>query len=309
MNSSLARVFPGPLARATRAIRRRLSPTTVIEPRRVPRVETFYWQSPLGVNFGDYLGSVIVQRMLATRELLPDEEAERDRRLLSVGSVLHFARNGDTIWGSGMNGKVPANEHTFDHLDVRAVRGLLTKRFLELRGVHCPETFGDPGLLVRQLLPQRLAPTTDRTPVCYVPNLHDRGFMEGWENVISPLGHWADVIRRIAASEHVISSSLHGLVVADAFGIPCTYLRCSETEGLFKYEDYVLGVGRAELKVTTSRSEAIRSSPLDPVTLRLNPLKRAFPFDLWASPQAYKNSSLPNARGGVEPSSRSRSES
>ena len=80
---------------------------------------------------------------------------------------------------------------------------------------------------------------------------------------------------------HVVSASLHGLVIADAFGIPCTYLRLSEEEKLFKYEDYVLGVGRQELAVTHSREEAVRRAPMDPPKPALTALKAAFPYDLW----------------------------
>jgi pyruvyltransferase len=89
------------------------------------------------------------------------------------------------------------------------------------------------------------------------------------------------VIRRISRARLVISSSLHGLVIADAFGIPCTYLRLSEEENMFKYEDYVLGVGRRRLDVTTSREEAVRASPMAPASPDLAKLKASFPYDLW----------------------------
>ena len=100
--------------------------------------------------------------------------------------------------------------------------------------------------------------------MAFVPNLHDLPKMEGWENVISPLDRWSTVIRRISQAGLVISSSLHGLVVADAFGIPCTYLRLSEEENILKYEDYVLGVGRKRLDVARSRQEAVRADPMEP---------------------------------------------
>jgi pyruvyltransferase len=100
--------------------------------------------------------------------------------------------------------------------------------------------------------------------------------------VISPLDPWWSVVRRISRARHVISTSLHGLVVADAFGVPCTYLRLSEEENLFKYEDYVLGVGRSRLPVTRSRQEAVRASPLDAVRFDTARLKASFPYDLWS---------------------------
>jgi pyruvyltransferase len=245
-------------------------------------VELFYWKSPHAVNFGDYLSSVIVTKMAALRGCFLDEERPSEARLLAIGSILHFARDGDMVWGSGVNGKVPVERHRFTSLDVRAVRGPLTRNFLRRRGIEAPEIFGDPGILVADLLKNRFPRPKERgSEVVFVPNLHDLDRMRDWENVVSPLDPWWSVIRRISEAGHVISTSLHGLVVADAFGVPCTYLRLSEEEKLFKYEDYVLGVGRKRLRVTYSREEAIRATPLDPPAPDIAKLKASFPYDLW----------------------------
>jgi pyruvyltransferase len=53
-----------------------------------------------------------------------------------------------------------------------------------------------------------------------------------------------DVCRRIASSAHVIASSLHGLVVADACGVASTWLDPGAQSHL-KYHDYAASVGRA----------------------------------------------------------------
>jgi pyruvyltransferase len=245
-------------------------------------IELFYWRSPLGVNFGDYLSSVIVSKMAADAGCFLDEERPGPVRLLGIGSILHFARDGDVVWGSGVNGKIRDERHVFNSLDVRAVRGPLTRDFLMRRGIEVPEVFGDPGILVADLLSSRFpTPAERKAPVAFVPNLHDLPKMEGWENVVSPLDHWASVIRRISEAEHVISTSLHGLVIADALGVPCTYLRLSEEENTLKYEDYVLGVGRQRLDITRSREEAVRATPMGPVSPDLARLKASFPYDLW----------------------------
>lgn len=245
-------------------------------------IELFYWKSPQAVNFGDYLSSVIVTKMAAVKDCFLDEERSSEARLLAIGSILHFARDGDMVWGSGVNGKVPVERHRFTNLDVRAVRGPLTRDFLHRRGIETPEIFGDPGILVADLLKNRFPKPKERgSEVVFVPNLHDLDRMRDWENVVSPLDPWWSVIRRISEAGHVISTSLHGLVVADAFGVPCTYLRLSEEEKLFKYEDYAFGVGRRKLRVTHSREEAIRASPLDPAKPDIAKLKASFPYDLW----------------------------
>lgn len=245
-------------------------------------IELFWWRSAAGVNFGDYLSSVIVTKMAADADCFLDEERPTPARLLAIGSILHFARDGDVVWGSGVNGKIPVERHTFSDLDVRSVRGPLTHDFLLRRGIEVPEIFGDPVILIAELLKSRFPCPVEQTDlVAFVPNLHDLSAMQDWENVISPLDPWWSVVDRISKARHVISTSLHGLVVADAFGVPCTYLRLSEEENLFKYEDYVLGVGRSALRVTQSREEAIRASPLDPIRFDAAPLKASFPYDLW----------------------------
>ena len=264
-------------------IRRGITRRTAEEPDRIaPHVELFYWRSAKGVNFGDYLSSVVVTKIAADAGFFLDEERAEPVRILAIGSILHFARNGDVIWGSGMNGKVSESSHKFDNLDVRSVRGPMTRHFLQARGIVVPELYGDPAILVPSLLPDRF-PRSEQPgrSVVFVPNLHDLPIMKDWDNVVSPLAPWYDVVRQISQARHVISTSLHGLVLADAFGIPCTYLRLSETESLFKYEDYVLGVGRGGLTVTTSREEALRLKPMDLPKPDLVKLRQSFPFDLW----------------------------
>ena len=270
MKADLARRIGRRLLRRTRAVRPREG------------VRLYYWRPADGSqNFGDHLSSAIVTKMATERDRFLDEQVALSRRLLAIGSILHHAHDGDVIWGSGFNGSVALDRHHYDSLDVRAVRGPLTREFLRKRGIDVPEIFGDPALLTARLFCRRFPRPKMRAPVAYVPNFADAPLMAHWENVVSPMLPWATVISRILAADHVISSSLHGLVIADAFGLPCTYLRLSETEGLFKYEDYVLGAGRDALVTTSSREAAVRSSPMPPPRPDLDRLYESFPWDLW----------------------------
>lgn len=266
-------------------IKRKVKRWAGVQPPERPKhsgVELFYWKLRDGrQNFGDHLSNAIVTKLAATRNLFLDEVVPRPRRLLAIGSILHYANDGDVIWGSGFNGSVPLERHRFTNLDVRAVRGPLTRDFLEKRGIAVPEVYGDPALLTRRLIGERFAAEERSDPIIFVPNFQDLAEMEGWENVVSPFLPWPDVIRRIVRAQLVVSTSLHGLIIADAFGIPCTYLRLSDTENIFKYEDYALGSGRQTLKVTGTREEALRASPLDPPRPELDKLEASFPWDLW----------------------------
>lgn len=246
------------------------------------RLDLYYWKSSDGVNFGDYLSSVIVTKMAADHGFFIDEELAAPKRLLAVGSILHFARDDNIIWGSGVNGKVDPQLHTFKRLDVRAVRGPLTRDFLRKRGITVPETYGDPALLLPVLLPDRFKRNEFNTKGTWiVPNLHDLTAVSGLRNVISPLQRWSKVIDQIINAEFIISSSLHGLVIADAFGVPCRYVRLSQIENIFKYNDYAQGVGRTEFVYASSISEAEEMGPMPPVSMNIMPLLKAFPFDIW----------------------------
>lgn len=246
-----------------------------------PRVELFYWNPPQGaMNFGDYLSHVIVCKHLADCGRFLDEETLRARRLLAIGSILHFAHDGDVIWGSGVNGKIDAEAHRFRTLDVRAVRGPLTREFLTRRGIEAPEVYGDPALLLPRLFGERFKATRGRAHV-FVPNLHDITLTTGWEDVVSPSLPWNTCIDRILNAEFVMASSLHGLIVAEAFGIPARYVRLSETEGIFKYRDYALGTGRAQFEFARSREEALEMGGMAPPSFDAAALLDAFPLDLW----------------------------
>lgn len=231
-------------------------------------------------NFGDLLGPEIVKRVLAS-EGLEAGDAQANSRLFSIGSVLHFAADGDTVWGTGRNGKETNATHHFSELDIRAVRGPLTAKFLQGRGISVPTIFGDPGVLTAQFFPELSpVPGQKKHAVTIVPNLNDFPKYRRQDNVLDPRTPLADCIRRIANSELVVGSSLHGIVVAESFGVAARLVGSSH-ESEFKYEDYYLGTGRAMPKTALSVDEALQLGGAEPLAYDPTALLGAFPFDLW----------------------------
>ncbi len=248
-----------------------------------PISELYYWRPLDGsINFGDYLSKIVVSKVLANHGYLLDEETKKANRFLAIGSILHFAKDHDVVWGSGINGKIDPNKHKFNTLDVRAVRGPLTREFLMKRGIKVPEIYGDPALLIPHIFKGRFKPNPDK-PFAIVPNLHDLEITQAnnWDNVISPLFSWNRCIEEILKAEFVIASSLHGLIIAEAYGIPARYLRLSKTENLFKYNDYMKGTGRKEIEFATSLEEAKEMGGMEPIKFDHQKLLDAFPIDLW----------------------------
>ena len=245
-------------------------------------------------NFGDLLGPMLVRKLLHSRgpqtTLSEGTDArEQNPRLLTVGSIVHFAEENDTIWGSGINGKVGLPHHKFSRLDVRAVRGPLTGKWLEEnKGIEDPGVYGDPALLLLDVMPH-LAEVGrhKRFKLSVIPNFHDFAAYSDLPGVINPRSSVLDVLTRLAQSEQIATSSLHGLVVGELLGVP-TALFTPSRESLFKYEDYVSGTGRKAMVCYSDLDRAVSAlrnnphsfdSPLanwDP-----GPLLKAFPLDLW----------------------------
>lgn len=235
-------------------------------------------------NFGDLLGPVIVAGLLDSIPVPAVQPAADAPRVLTVGSVLQFARDGDVVWGSGVNGKSLAAMPREPRLDVRAVRGPLTRRALLERGVPVPEVYGDPALLAPLLFPglRRLADRKVRGTLI-APNLNDAAGLRHRPDVLDPQRPLADCLREIAQSERVVGSSLHAVIVAEALGIPAVAV-ASAAEHPFKYDDYYGGTGRAGARLAADLDDAVRPAAAVPAPQwSPEPLRAAFPSDVWGS--------------------------
>jgi pyruvyltransferase len=241
-------------------------------------------------NFGDLLGPIIVHRILENRSLT---NPPTEQRLLTVGSILHMARTGDVVWGSGRNGKIGEEHHRFEDLDVRSVRGPLTAQWLDSRGIKAPRTFGDPAILIPQLFPELAAPELaapelaaakreSSGPITFVPNLTDVDFGTLPDGVdhLDPRENPYTIMRRLARSRFVIASSLHAIIIAEAFGVEARLVR-TVNEHEFKYADHYLGTGRADFRMADTVAQALRLGGEPPMQLDPAPLLAVFPDDLF----------------------------
>jgi pyruvyltransferase len=255
-------------------------------PKPYPKVDLTYWSPAGGVNFGDFLSKVVVDLILAKRGMTLGDETDRTRQLLAIGSILHFARDGAIIWGAGVNGKISPTEHKYHHLDVRAVRGPLTQEFLMRRGISVPPIYGDPALLLPHLTSNRFSATQFLGPG-FVPNLHDlpelKDFNLAGVPVIASTQSWNRCVEAILRHALILSSSLHGIIVAEAYGIPARYVRLTQHEHLYKYEDYYAGTGRPAFTYAKSLAEGVEMGGERPPIFDPQSLLDAFPFDLWNS--------------------------
>ena len=109
--------------------------------------------APIKINLGDNLGNVIIPYMLKRCEGNGKKTKVKSiKHLMTVGSILHADFFDTTVWGSGcLNiNSIPIIKTRAYHrkMDIRAVRGPLTRRVLQACGYNVPEIFGDPAILL-----------------------------------------------------------------------------------------------------------------------------------------------------------------
>lgn len=189
------------------------------------------WAWSEGVaNFGDELGPTVLAKLGYKVDRVTDIA---DAELLACGSILEHAATdaqpGTIVWGSGL---MHGNPVDVSHLDVRAVRGHLTANACGLPGV----TVGDPGVLVPHLW-TRTKPIFGIGVVRHYADARNYP----WADVVITADRPVDeVIDFIGSCRRVASSSLHGAIVAAAWGIPTLRLPHPDVAGGdFKWVDWL----------------------------------------------------------------------
>lgn len=251
-------------------------------PRRRLRAEGPLWHVPLPGrvnNFGDLIGPWIVDRMCHRLGL--GGAVSNEQRLLTVGSIINVAAvEGDVVWGSGIHGNHLPLRRPLPNLDVRAVRGPFTAAVLRESGCPTPDVYGDPALLIPHLWSDAdLGIHRGTGGTVLVPNLHD--LANAPRTALNPRGDLVDRIRVIASANFVIASSLHGIIVAEAYGVP-TVVVAPGNEKRFKYQDYFGGTGRKLPPVARDWQSARHTPVTSPIDKwDATALIEAFPRDLW----------------------------
>lgn len=241
-------------------------------------------------NFGDELARLIVKRVMALKgvQLSWRGAIRSSPTFFSLGSVTSLSRNGDVLWGTGhLSADIPALQKGVKSLSIRALRGPLTRELLvDLHGLmNVPTVFGDPGVLVPRIFPE-WEPIRSIEDTLILPHLDDDPKklvgIKGVD-VVLPTEDPVGIVRRIAGANRIITSSLHGKILADAYGVPCEVYQ-GKTTARFKFDDFALGSDQEAFEfhpTVTSAIHADSSLPprMDQVSDRL---LDTFPMDIWA---------------------------
>jgi len=227
-------------------------------------VNTWWWPEP--GNFGDVLTPILFKELFGydsnyvNRGFLLPQNYDENRpqtmlereHVLAVGSIIAMALDYTVIWGSGL---LAANEKPNTNARYLSVRGPHTHKVLtEQHGISCPPIFGDPALLM-----PRVFNATKRNKYAYGFFAHyvDTEQVTEWYgdnpdikiiNACNP--DPIDSIVELLQCERIISSSLHGIIIAHAYGIPAVWVK--HTGRLFgddiKFRDHFASVGLEEQK-------------------------------------------------------------
>jgi pyruvyltransferase len=207
-------------------------------------VKAYWWREV--PNFGDTLAPLLLEHFAGIEKVEWDTISHAS--VASIGSILEHI---PPLWDGYVLGSGKLFEFSRLHLHTKTAKILAIRGPLSARGVPGDFALGDPGLLANELVgPQE--------------KLWDLGIAPHWQDdelakrftrlilppytckVINPGDDPLAVLCQIGASRRIVTSSLHGMVVADAFGgIPRRVEICPamlKDGGDFKFRDYCASI-------------------------------------------------------------------
>ena len=197
-------------------------------------------------NWGDDLNSVLIEGF-SGRKVRWDTDRWLDKYMV-IGSTLEFADEHTIVWGAGFlteGQSVRGKPKT-----IHAVRGPLSRKRLLECGIEAPEVYGDPALLLPRLYDPDITKTHE---VGLIAHYVDKGhpWVEQYRRdpkvkIIDIQGDTYRFVQEVKSCELIVSSSLHGIICADAYGIPALWMELSQNvigKG-FKFFDYFGSIKR-----------------------------------------------------------------
>lgn len=201
-------------------------------------------------NFGDLLTPIILKYYGMTPYFAYPNKA----KVAVVGTILDLLGNEycGYILGAGLTYDKPSE---FKNAIFYGVRGELTRKNLGLDKSDI--VVGDPGILISNIIKFNnvkkiykigIIPHESETND-YRLNMLLNKFKEKAKVIYPNCKNVVKVLREINECEYIISSSLHGLIVSDSYGIPnCRIqLNALDDSDSFKFKDYYSSINE-ELK-------------------------------------------------------------
>lgn len=184
-------------------------------------------------NYGDLMSLYLVKKL--SKKIVFSTRSKSNKYLkkiikpyyIVIGSVIGAASENAIIWGSGIISK----DQIVNNAKFLAVRGPQTrKRLLELN-YKVPEVYGDPAILLPNFIKDDVVKKYD---IGIIPHFVDyqivkKAIIEDSSiKVINLLTNSIEkTTKEILECKSIISSSLHGLIVGQAYGIESLWVKFS----------------------------------------------------------------------------------
>ncbi len=216
-----------------------------------PMKQITFYRYPHTMNVGDMLTTPILQHFRPDINFSQVDE-EQIRKLMFIGSVMRVLKHGDIVIGTGImreTDEFPQAKYCTFH----AVRGKLTRDIIIRGGGVVPEVYGDPAVL----MPLMFNPKVEKThKVGIIPHFVDYSLIsedfgdhlaggKSWK-LIDVFLPYPQFIEEMLSCDHIVSSSLHGLILAEAYGLSAEWVVLSDKVlgNGFKFKDYLTGTDR-----------------------------------------------------------------
>lgn len=188
----------------------------------------FFWFSALPTNFGDWVTPYLIKKICGSEVKNPVDPTNTDNYVvLSTGSIMRLCGANTIVWGSGIRDRY---QDIKPGKLIRSIRGPITRtRILEVGG-ECPPIYGDPALL----LPRFYSPKgiNRKYLLGIAPHISQydkiKQLYRGEERVLVidlRTKNIESVVDKLLMCEKIVSSSLHGIIVANAYNVPVRWIQ------------------------------------------------------------------------------------
>jgi hypothetical protein len=204
-------------------------------------------------NLGDALSAVMVAGIAGLPVKARNFDDVRER-LAAVGTIGHALRRGHVhMWGTGVDAARFAGAPPDTSVTVHAVRGPYTAAVLRGHGIDAPPVYGDPVWLLPRLLPRAPKPPRfELGVIVHISELQEAtaasqvksGFVR--YRIPASLGRSIRIINtyttrsidgliskvdEILECKRIASTSFHGILIGDTYGIPSVWFGTSGQGG------------------------------------------------------------------------------
>lgn len=239
-------------------------------PAQLDPLPLMWWARPFPGNFGDWLSPLLLTEYAARPvSYQPPTAPSLHSHLVGVGSIGRFIKPGSVVVGTGISTDDLELETKATYL---SVRGPVTAQVLRRSGGPDVESFGDPGALIRRVVPLERGQTNGRTVLvrhskhANVP-LQLPETMDELSVLVSHPEAIASFLAELNQYDAVVTSAMHVMIVCHSYGIPCALIGFEGLESVVhgtgvKYGDYSRGVGLATVSEPQVVGLDLRRAPL-----------------------------------------------